>query len=34
MATVIPVASEVATSVFGLGLIVWFTWLGIALRRR
>ena len=34
MATVIPVAAEAATSVFGLGLIVWFTWLGIALRRR
>ena len=34
MATVIPVASEVATSIFGIGLIVWFTWLGVALRRR
>ena len=34
MATVIPVASEVATSIFGIGLIVWFTWLGFALRRR
>lgn len=34
MATVIPAASEAATSVFGLGLIVWFTWLGLALRRR
>ncbi len=33
MVTVIPVASEVATSIFGLGLIVWFTWLGLALRR-
>lgn len=34
MATVIPVASEAATSIFGLGLILWFTWLGHALRRR
>ncbi len=34
MATVIPLASEVATSIFGLGLILWFTWLGLALRRR
>ena len=33
MVTVIPVASEVATSIFGLGLILWFTWLGLALRR-
>ena len=33
MVTVVPVASEVATSVFGLGLILWFTWLGLALRR-
>lgn len=34
MATVFPIASEVATSVFGLGLILWFTWLGVSLRRR
>ena len=34
MATVIPIASETATSVFGLGLIGWFTWLGLVLRRR
>lgn len=34
MATVVPVASEAATSIFGLGLILWFTWLGFALRRR
>ncbi len=34
LATVIPIASEAATDVFGLGLIVWFTWLGLALRRR
>ncbi len=34
MVTVIPVASEVATSIFGLGLILWFSWLGLALRRR
>ncbi|MBD8868871.1 hypothetical protein [Nocardioides donggukensis] len=34
MATVIPIASEVAASIFGIGLIVWFTWLGVALRRR
>ncbi len=31
--TVIPVASEAATDIFGLGLIVWFTWLGLSLRR-
>ena len=34
MATVLPIASEAATSIFGLGLIVWFAWLGLALRRR
>ena len=34
MVTVIPIASDAATSIFGLGLIVWFTWLGLALRRR
>ena len=34
MATVIPIASEAAASIFGIGLIVWFTWLGLALRRR
>ncbi|MGB3186161.1 MAG: hypothetical protein WBG36_08225 [Ornithinimicrobium sp.] len=34
MATVIPAASEAATDVFGLGLILWFTWLGLALGRR
>ncbi len=34
MATVFPIASEAATSIFGLGLILWFTWLGLALRRR
>lgn len=34
MVTVIPIAAEAATSIFGLGLIVWFTWLGLALRRR
>ncbi|MGB9373275.1 MAG: hypothetical protein WCA82_03835 [Jiangellales bacterium] len=33
-ATVIPSASEAATSIFGLGLLVWFTWLGLALLRR
>ncbi|WP_341242901.1 hypothetical protein [uncultured Nocardioides sp.] len=32
-ATVVPAASEIATSVFGLGFIVWFTWLGLALLR-
>ena len=34
MATVFPSAAEAATSVFGLGLILWFTWLGRTLRRR
>ena len=34
MATVIPIASDAAASIFGIGLIVWFTWLGLALRRR
>ena len=34
MATVVPVASEAATSIFGLGLILWFTWLGLTLQRR
>ncbi|MCB0908368.1 MAG: hypothetical protein KDB63_14745 [Nocardioidaceae bacterium] len=34
MASVIPAATEVAVSVFGIGFIVWFTWLGLALRRR
>lgn len=34
MATVVPAAAEVTTSLFGLGFIVWFTWLGIALGRR
>ena len=34
MATVVPVASETATSIFGLGLILWFTWLGLILQRR
>ncbi|TGN63056.1 hypothetical protein EXE59_03160 [Nocardioides eburneiflavus] len=34
MATVVPAAADAATSIFGLGLIVWFTWLGLALRRR
>lgn len=34
VATVLPVAAEAATSIFGLGLILWFTWLGLALRRR
>ena len=32
-ATVIPAAAETNTSVFGLGMIVWFTWLGVARRR-
>ncbi len=34
LVTVVPAAADVATSVFGLGFIVWFTWLGLALRRR
>lgn len=33
-ATVLPVAADAATSVFGLGLLVWFTWLGLAMGRR
>ncbi|GAA1435073.1 hypothetical protein GCM10009641_30230 [Mycobacterium cookii] len=33
-ATVVPAAADAATSVFGLGLILWFTWLGLSLRRR
>lgn len=32
-ATVVPAAAELNTSIFGLGLIVWFTWLGVVLRR-
>ena len=32
-ATVVPAAAELNTSLFGLGLIVWFTWLGVVLRR-
>jgi hypothetical protein len=34
VATVLPVAAEAATSVFGLGLLIWFTWLGLAMQRR
>lgn len=34
IATVFPAAADTATSIFGLGLILWFTWLGLALRRR
>lgn len=34
MVTLVPAAAEVATSVFGLGFIVWFTWLGVVLARR
>lgn len=33
MVTVIPIASETASSIFGLALILWFTWLGLTLRR-
>ena len=32
--TVVPAAAELNTSVFGLGLIVWFTWVGVVLHRR
>lgn len=32
--TVVPAAAEIATSVFGLGLIVWFTAVGLTLARR
>ncbi len=34
LATVLPFATEAATSIFGLGFIVWFTWAGAALLRR
>lgn len=34
LVTVLPAANDVATSIFGLGFILWFTWLGLALRRR
>ena len=34
LATVLPAATETATSVFGLGLLVWFTWLATSLLRR
>lgn len=33
MTTVVPVAADTATSIFGLGLIIWFIWLGVSLRR-
>lgn len=33
IATLMPLATEAATSIFGLGLLLWFTWLGLALRR-
>ncbi len=33
-ATVLPVAAEAATSAFGLGLLLWFTWLGLVMQRR
>ncbi len=32
--TVLPFATETATSVFGLGFLVWFTWAGVVLSRR
>lgn len=34
MATVVPIAAEAATSIFGLGFILWFTWLGLSMGRR
>ena len=34
LVTVVPAASEVSTSIFGIGFIVWFTWLGVVLARR
>ncbi|MGB5951089.1 MAG: hypothetical protein WBG57_01095 [Ornithinimicrobium sp.] len=34
MATVVPIAAEAATDIFGLGLILWFTWLGLSMGRR
>ena len=33
-ATLLPAAADTATSVFGLGFLVWFTWAGVALSRR
>ncbi|MEM6432064.1 MAG: DUF4386 family protein [Deinococcota bacterium] len=32
--SMIPVLSELGGSIFGLGLIVWFVWVGIAMLRR
>jgi hypothetical protein len=34
LVTLLPFAAETATSVFGLGFIVWFTWAGVVLARR
>lgn len=34
VATLIPAAADAATSLFGLGLLVWFTWVGVSLSRR
>lgn len=31
--TVLPMLADALTSVFGLGLIVWFTWAGIVMLR-
>lgn len=31
--TVVPALADVFTSVFGLGFIVWFTWVGIVMLR-
>lgn len=32
--TIVPAAAEYAAPVFGLGLIVWFVWMGVTLLRR
>ena len=32
--TIVPPAAEYAGALFGLGLIVWFVWMGVTLLRR
>lgn len=34
LVSVLPFAAATAVSIFGIGLIVWFTWLGLTLNRR
>lgn len=33
LATVLPVGSDISAAIFGLGYIVWFVWVGVALLR-